>query len=243
MFSAANNFLRSPCIGRQSWYSTGTFWAHHCLFSLSVNSHQAVKGWSSVLPGFLYKSQDGVGLSTSPLLFALISCKREKTVLCYSFCSSYLSPHTSGLECLQSLLYMTSAVYTYHYNSRKILISFLAATRKCLTPSTAQEGPAFLSSHLPVHENQMFEAWEIFRMKTPRQQKEGVWETIVWMRESRGSWLYIKTHKILQVICLRLGSHFGRQNSIIKFFQTLFINIKMKYEKHFLLNPGSEQFL
>lgn len=115
--------------------------------------------------------KSGWGMSIY-LTIAQISCKKEKTALRYNFCSSYLAPHISGLECLQSLLYMTStAAHTHHYNSRKILISFLAATTKCFIPSTAQKGSAFLSSHLSVHENQMFEAQEILRMKTPRQKK------------------------------------------------------------------------
>lgn len=147
-----------------------------------------------MLTGFFFKSQYGYVYLPRP-------CKRENTALWYNFYSSYQAPQTWGWECFQTLLYMApAAAYTYCYKSRKILISFLAITRKFFTPSTAQKSSGFLTSQLSVYSQDMRikhlrpKWYSIWRRHTSK--KEVVWEIIVSMREFRGSWLYVTTQKI-----------------------------------------------
>lgn len=177
MYSASRGTLRP--VQRRHAEPTGA-----CLVWVSVALKLSQDG-AQYQPASFSKARMGMSVY---LYCTNLLQERKYSSFWYNFCSSYLAPHTSGLECFQPLPYMVStAAYACH--NRKILISFLAATRKFFTPSTAQKAPAFLTSCLSVCSqdrrirrlgHKWYSVWRHHGSK-----KEEVWGIIVWMRIQR----------------------------------------------------------
>lgn len=120
-------------------------WACCNLFSVSLNSHQAVRRWSSPSTGSFFQKPVWVCLCISQSLFHSSHMRENIAFWCNSFFLSG-SPHfRKGV-----LPIFTTVVYSYHCNTRKIQNSSWRTTRKFLVHFTAQKASTFLTNHLSV---------------------------------------------------------------------------------------------